>query len=123
MKIPLHLLEFCTYLGFFPFFRKQVSPSKLNKYPKFDPSKLKEGNIVEDRGPRFEECLSPSPSRSGASGFLSPWKPRVLSISHENGLEKLDDGKIKEVTKGNLGSEEYQNTEESFALSSSSDEI
>ena len=58
-----------------------------------------------------------------ASGFLSPWKPCVLNVSHENGIERLDDGKIKEVMKGNLGSEESQNTEESFALPSSSDEI
>ena len=58
-----------------------------------------------------------------ASGFLSPWKPRVSSVSLENGIEKFDDGTIKDVTKRNLGSKEYQNTEESFALPSSSDEI
>ncbi|XP_044181206.1 uncharacterized protein LOC114948739 isoform X2 [Acropora millepora] len=103
--------------------RKQVTPSRLNKFPKCDHSNLKEGNSFEDRGPRFEECLSPSPSSSVASRFSSPWKQRLSSVSLENGIEKIDDGKLKDVTKGNLGSEEYQSTEESFALPSSSDEI
>jgi len=103
--------------------RKQVTPSRLNKFPKCDHSNLKEGNIFEGRGPRFEKCLSPSPSTSVASRFSSPWKPRLSSVSPENEIEKIDDGKVKGVTKGNLGSEGYQSTEESFALPSRSDEI
>ena len=58
-----------------------------------------------------------------ASRFSSPWKPRLSSVSLENGIEKIDDGMVKDVMKGNLGSEENQSTEESFVLPSSSDEI
>ena len=116
-------MSFALTLCFLHFFRKQVTPSRLNKFPKCDHSNLKEGNSFEDRGPRFEECLSPSPSSSVASRFSSPWKPRLSSVSLENGIEKIDNGMVKDATEGNLGSEENQSTEESFVLPSSSDEI
>ncbi|XP_068737818.1 uncharacterized protein [Montipora capricornis] len=67
--------------------RKQVTPSRLNKSPKFDHSNFHERNAAEVHRPHLEEYHSPTcPMDSGVS---SPWKPEGSNAELRTGEERL----------------------------------
>lgn len=106
--------------------RKQVTPSRLNKSPKYDHTNLDEQNPernnFDDRRSRSEECLSPASAvHSGASS------PGKLTVSNMAGLhnrkESLCNGEADEISskrEENLGGEERRSKDDTLVFTSGS---
>ena len=120
----MKVVQFPLYF-FFPICRKQITPSRLNKSPKYDHTTLNDQSTrqtcVDDQNTHLGECSSPASAVD--SGVPSPGKLALPNDELRNEKERLCDDdvdKISDNSQRSFGGEGEQSKDDLLVFTSGS---